>query len=274
MALKPPLAALSLSLGIGSALAALPQQSLVPGGVALVEVGSTQGPAPAVTFNGRRVLVTRDGSQWIAVVGLSLSTKPGTVQLDVRPLQGAARRMPVVVTDKRYVEQRLKVAPGQVDLAAADLARVEVEQKRIRSSLDSFSDATPATFALRSPVPGPRSSSYGLRRVFNGQPRAPHSGMDIAAPTGTPIIAPADGIVLDNGEFFFNGGTVFIDHGSGLVTMYCHLSSWDVQPGDVVKAGQVIAKVGATGRVTGPHLHFGVTLNGTMVDPALFLPAP
>lgn len=259
---------------LSSAQAALPQQSRVPGGVALVEVGNSAEPAPAVTFNGRRVLTVRDGEHWIAVLGLSLQTKPGVVHLDVRPLQAAARRVPVTVADKRYVEQRLKVAPGQVDLAPADLARVEVEQKRIRQSLDAFSDAQPATFALRAPVQGPRSSSYGLRRVFNGQPRSPHSGMDIAAPTGTPILAPADGVVSDVGEFFFNGGTVFIDHGSGFVSMYCHLSAWNVKPGDAVKAGQVIGKVGATGRVTGPHLHFGVTLNGTMVDPALFLPAP
>ena len=274
MHLKILWAALVCALPVSAVLAALPQQSLVPGGVAVVDVGDAQAPAPAVTFNGRRVLTVRDGARWMAVVGMALSTKPGTVHLDVQPLQGAPRKLPLTIADKRYVEQRLKVAPGQVDLAPADLARVEVEQKRIRSSLDSFTDTKPVTLALRSPVQGPRSSSYGLRRVFNGQPRAPHSGMDIAAPTGTPIIAPADGVVLDGGEFFFNGGTLFLDHGSGFVTMYCHLSAWDVKPGDVVKAGEVIAKVGATGRVTGPHLHFGVTINGTMVDPALFLPAP
>ena len=266
--------ALLLLCACGKLWAALPQQSLVPGGVALITVGKTTEPAPVVMVHGRHVLTVAEQGNWIAVLGLPLSTKPGKVSVDVQTLQGAHSQRSVTVVDKRYVEQRLTVAPGQVDLAPADLARVEVEQKRIRSSLDSFSDARPATLALRAPITGPRSSSYGLRRVFNGQPRAPHSGMDIAAPTGTPIVAPADGMVLDGGEFFFNGGTVFIDHGGGFVTMYCHLSNWDVKPGDVVKAGEVIAKVGATGRVTGPHLHFGVTLNGVMVDPALFLDQP
>lgn len=254
--------------------AALPRSSAVPGGVVLIPVGSTQQPAPTVTFDGRRVLTVDSDGQWIAVLGLPLATKPGSVALQVQPLNGVRETRRVEVLDKKYVEQKLKVAQNQVDLGKDDLARVEVEQKRIRSSLNRYSETKPATFALLQPVAGPRSSSYGLRRVFNDQPRAPHSGMDIAAPTGAPIVAPADGTVLDAGNFFFNGGTVFIDHGGGFVTMYCHLSSWDVKPGDVVKAGQVIAKVGATGRVTGPHLHFGVTLNGALVDPALFLPPP
>jgi murein DD-endopeptidase MepM/ murein hydrolase activator NlpD len=268
--------ALALSLGLvaTSAHAALPRQELVPGGLALIDLGGAAKPAPVVTFGGRRVLTVADQGKWIAVLGLPLSTRPGAVSVEVRAADGTRSQRRVKVAYKKYVEQRLNVAPGQVDLAPDDLARVETEQQRIRGSLDSFTAPLPPTFSLLQPVPGPRSSSYGLRRVFNGQPRNPHSGMDIAAPTGTPILAPADGTVLDAGNFFFNGNTVFIDHGSGFVTMFCHLSATDVKPGDVVKVGQVIGKVGATGRVTGPHLHFGVTLNGALVDPALFLPAP
>ncbi len=256
-----------------SAEAALPPQRAVPGGILVVPLGSASSEAPVVTYDGKRVLTLKDEGQWKAVVGLPLATKPGPVNIDIEAPGAAMQTRTFAVLDKKYVEQRLKVKPSQVDLAPEDAARVESEQKRIRGALDTFSEAPPATLSLRSPVAGPRSSSFGLRRFFNGQPRAPHSGMDIAAATGTPILAPADGVVLDTGEFFFNGGTVFLDHGGGFVTMYCHLSAWDVKPGDRVKAGQAFAKVGATGRVTGPHLHFGVTLNGAMVDPAMFLPA-
>ena len=254
--------------------AALPRASTVPGGVAVIDVGDIAESQPIVKWQGRQVLVIPDGTRRKVIIGIALAIVPGVYSIELQRGSEPITKHTFTVVAKKYVEQRLKVPPSQVDLSAEDAARVEVEQKRIRTSLDSFSAVPPATFLLRQPVKGRRSSSFGLRRFFNNQPRNPHSGMDIAAATGTSIVAPADGVVLDVGSFFFNGGTVFLDHGGGFVTMYCHLSAWDVKPGDVVKAGQAIGKVGATGRVTGPHLHFGVTLNGASVDPALFIAAP
>jgi murein DD-endopeptidase MepM/ murein hydrolase activator NlpD len=264
---------LAWAVPVVAAIAALPRTSAVPGGVVVVDLGEAGAPAPSARWQERAVLVTSDGGRHKAVVGVALSVAPGDYNLEVTDASGARRSVPVKITPKKYREQQLTVAPGQVDLSPEDAARVEREQVQLAASYNSFSDALPATFVLRQPVAGPRSDSYGSRRLFNKQPRNPHSGMDISAPTGAPIVAPANGVILETGDFFFNGGTVIIDHGRGFVTLYCHLSAYAVKKGDVVKTGQAIGKVGATGRVTGPHLHFGVLLNGASVDPGLFLPA-
>ena len=218
------------------------------------------------------VLVMGDMIEWTAIVGIPLATKPGELQVSVRTDKGT-RALEYRVRDKKYTEQRLKVSPKTVDLSPEDNARYERERDHQQKVMATFSEPFPQStdLMMQVPVPGRRSSSFGLRRIFNGQPRNPHSGMDIAAATGTPIKAPLPGRVIDVGDYFFNGGTVWLDHGGGLLTMYCHLSKVDCKVGDELKTGEAFCKVGATGRVTGPHLHWGVMLNRTMVDPALFL---
>lgn len=250
----------------------LPRTAAVPGGVVILPIEAPADARPVATLDGARAMVLRDGERWVAVVGIPLDTRPGRRELVVGH-GGTSAKLAFEVKEKKYDVQKLKVAPSQVDLSRKDLERVEAEKVKIRKALHGYTDRLPPTLQLVQPVPGERSSSYGLRRFFNDQARNPHTGMDIAAATGTPIQAAADATVADTGDYFFNGNTVILDHGSGLVTMYCHLSRIDVKPGDSVRAGAMIGAVGATGRVTGPHLHFGVTLNGTMVDPALFLPA-
>ena len=219
------------------------------------------------------LLVLGDASQWTAVVGIALSTAPGPAAIAVQQEGGGLRPIAFTVAPKLYPVQKLKVAPGKVDLSDADEARFERERAHMATVLATFSEPYPQESALRMapPVPGRRSSSFGLRRIFNGQPRSPHSGMDIAAASGTPVLAPLPGRVIDTGDYFFGGNTVFMDHGGGLLTMVGHLSAIHVKPGDVVKTGDRVASVGATGRVTGPHLHWGVVLNRKMVNPALFL---
>jgi murein DD-endopeptidase MepM/ murein hydrolase activator NlpD len=256
--------------GAGAFIA--PRVAAVPGGVATFKLPGPADQIPTVTFNDRPVMVARQGNAWLAIVGIGLSIEPGEYHVDVQQPDGSEKKqLPFTVTAKEYAVQQLKVAPGQVNLSPENEARVKTEGAKVRAALDAFTTEVPTTLRLEQPVPGRRSSSFGLRRVFNGESRAPHSGMDIAAPTGTPIKAPLAGRVVDVGSYFFNGNNVLVDHGHGLVTMYCHLSKIGVEVGQVLKRGDVLGEVGATGRVTGPHLHWGVSLNGAMVDPALFL---
>ncbi len=250
-----------------------PNASPVPGGVARLSLGPAA-QRPVAYAGDVPLLVLSDAIEWTALVGIPLSAAPGEASITVRFESGGQRQIAYTVAPKQYREQRLKVSPATVDLSPDDAARYERERVHLATVTATFTELSPqAALRMRVPVPGARSSSFGLRRVFNGQARSPHSGMDIAAATGTPVLAPLPGRVIDTGEYFFNGGTVWLDHGGGLLSMYCHLSAIDAAPGDMLDTGQRLGAVGATGRVTGPHLHWSVMLNRAMVDPALFLPA-
>lgn len=263
---------LALPLWARPARANVRRISAVPGGVARIPFDGTH-RAPRVRLGEDRVLVMREGDAWVAHAGIALSATPGSiVKVDAERADGTAESVEIEIVPKAYAEQHLKVPPGKVDLSKKDLARHERERAHLAKVLRTFSDAPPETLALQPPVQGVRSSSFGLRRFFNGQPRSPHNGMDFAAAAGTPVAAAGRGRVIDAGDYFFSGRTVIVDHGQGLLTLYAHLSAIDARVDERVPAGQPIGKVGATGRVTGAHLHFSVYLNMAAVDPALFLP--
>ena len=256
--------------GVAATEANLPQVAPVPGGIVRLSLGPSP-ERPRAWAGEVPLLVLGDPIEWSALVGIPLSATPGEARIVVQIDGQAPREQAYTVVPKRYAEQRLKVEPKTVDLSPQDLARFERERDHQQTVIAAFSEPLPASLRMRVPTPGRRSSSFGLRRVFNGQARNPHSGMDIAAPTGTPVVAPLAGRVIDTGDYFFNGKTVWLDHGGGLLSMVCHLSAIDVTTGDALDAGQRLGAVGATGRVTGPHLHWGVMLNRAMVDPALLL---
>lgn len=249
----------------------LPRADQVPGGIALVELGiAADQPRPRVRYLDRQISVLDRDGRWLAMVGIPLDTEAG-IQL----LQVNDGDIEFQVSEKEYATQHLTITnKRQVNPNQQDMERITAERVRINKALASWSDKDPMSRDFLAPVSGERTSSFGLRRFFNGEPRNPHSGMDIGGNEGDPIISPAAGTVVETGDFFFNGNTVFVDHGQGLVTMYCHLSRIDVTPGQVVEAADTLGLVGSTGRVTGPHLHWSVSLNQAMVNPGLFLSQP
>lgn len=257
------------------ARAALPQAASVPGGIALIPLraAASDAPRPRAWLGERRVLVAADGRRWYAVVGLSLDLPAGTHALRVST-GDATESVYFTVSPKHYPEQRIRLKDGgKVQLSAVDEARAVRELATIQGLKAHWREAddTDPDFSL--PAAGRLAGRFGLRRFFNGEARAPHAGLDLAVPRGTPIKASASGQVLAVDDYFFNGKTVFVDHGNGLITMYCHLERTDVLIGDSVAKGQRLGLSGSTGRATGPHLHWSVVLNGAMVDPELFVRA-
>ena len=202
------------------ASAAAYADSAWPGGIAFIDLGPAGEATPQVEFNGKRVLVMHKDGRLQAAVGVPLDTAVGRATITLTD----GSTLSFAVDEHAYQEQRLKVASSYVSLSDEALARVGRERKIIDAALTNWRDTELTDVSLAAPVDGPRSSSFGLRRFFNDQPRSPHKGMDIAATTGTPIRAPRDGVVTATGDYYFNGNTVIVDHGQGYVTMYCHLS--------------------------------------------------
>jgi murein DD-endopeptidase MepM/ murein hydrolase activator NlpD len=242
----------------------------VPGGVAVVDLGPAA-QAPKATWQGKPVLVVKDqDARWLAIVGIPLTIKPGTSQ----QVNSGGRNLPFSVGSKKYPEQHITLKnQRQVNPNPDDLKRIEQELDVQVRAYRSFTPGTPSNLLLDKPVDGPMSSKFGVRRFFNGEERNSHAGLDFAVPAGTPIKSPAAGKVILIGNYFFNGNTVFVDHGQGFISMFCHMSKIDVKVGDTVPRGGVVGRVGSTGRATGPHMHWNVSLNDARVDPAIFINA-
>ncbi|MCK4608491.1 MAG: peptidoglycan DD-metalloendopeptidase family protein, partial [Gammaproteobacteria bacterium] len=252
--------------------AALPKASYVAGGVVDVPLTQTTAKQPKAYLGKHRVAVVPYKDNWTAVVGVPLKTKPGTIYLTVTTAANKTEQIPLVIKAKKYpksyitIKNKHLVAPTK-----SDWNRIGPEQKVIHKALKHWTSRNDINMAFIWPVKGRISTPFALQRFYNGKAHGKHRGLDIAVPTNTPIKAPAAGKVILAGNYFFMGNAVFIDHGQGLITVYCHMNKIKVKLHQKVKQGQIIGLVGQTGRATGPHLHWGVRLNGTPVDPALFV---
>lgn len=252
-----------------------PIVNAVPGGIAVIDLNDTYTASKKVFFNKKRVLVKQNTSGWQAVVGLPLKIKPGTHKISVIDSNGNKKYSEFSVFDKDYETRHITIKNKRmVSPTKKDIERHYKEKPLMVAALKQWSENNDVQTDFISPVDGRFSSIFGLKRIYNKQKRIRrHTGLDIAAPQGTNIISPAKGTVIRTGSYFFTGNTVFIDHGQGLVTMYCHLNKMHVKDGQELAQGESIGTVGMTGRVSGPHLHWVVSLNNTKVDPKLFIPS-
>jgi len=252
-----------------------PIHNPVPGGIAVIDIKATNNNSkkPSVKYNNKKIMVRRTSNGWQAIVGLSLNTKKGRHQLKIITANGTQHFQDFITQEKSYKKQYITIKnKGMVSLSPENLKRALTDKKVSQKAFKTWLEINDVKLDFLMPVEGRISGRFGLKRYFNNKPRKPHSGIDIAAPTGTTIISPADGVVIATGNFYFNGNVVFIDHGQGLITMFCHMDKINVSKNQKIKKSDKIGEVGETGRVTGAHLHFSVSLNNTRIDPELVLP--
>lgn len=252
-------------------------ESRVPGGIAIISLGEVQVDnnqkiknKPQVFFQERQVAVVEINGKWNALIGLPIELNPKQVYYANIVQDGKTEKVAIEVRAKKYPQQRLTIKNQRmVEPNAEDIVQINAEKSITAKARYSW-DEDPVMSNFSRPINGKIISKYGLQRFFNNQPRAPHSGIDVPAPTGAPVKAVEAGKVILTGKFYFNGNSVFISHGQGVISFYCHLNEIDVMDGELVDKNTIIGKVGATGRVTGPHLHFSLYFNGVAVDPELF----
>jgi Peptidase family M23 len=242
------------------------------GEVLVVTLPVTGHPSKVVGHLLKRDIIffsVTDG-EYAGLLGLDMQDKPGQHDLVIEvkyPDRQEEHKVTILLIKEDYRVQHLKLPKKMVDLDSKTLARVKKESKVLNQAFDSLVPKPLWQTGFIEPVQGRVSGRFGSRRVINGQPKRPHSGEDIAAPDGTPVVAMNSGMVRLTMDHFFTGKGVVLDHGLGLFSMYFHLAAVDVADGQKVEKGQPIGKVGATGRATGPHLHWGVRLNGSRIDP-------
>ena len=238
-----------------------------------VEVPDEDGLAAVeIIWNDKTIPFVEDENGWMTIVGVDLTASPGTHSAEIvrRFDDGRVTRntQAIEVGAREFVTTRLEVAPKYVELSAENIERTARERKEINAIYRQITPEALWTEPFAVPIPGTTGGrNFGHRRVFNDQPRAPHSGADLTAATGTEILAANRGRVVLAKDLFFSGNAVFLDHGLGIYSVYLHLSEILVAPGDIVDKGQLLGLAGATGRVTGPHLHWGVRAQGARVDP-------
>jgi murein DD-endopeptidase MepM/ murein hydrolase activator NlpD len=214
---------------------------------------------------------------YVGLLGIDMQDEPGTYELAVEVKQGEQAKQlsfNVLIAKESFQVEHLTLPKEKVDLDEKGAARWKAEQDQVKQALAENSRLKLWHSNFVEPVNGKRTGIFGSVRIMNGKPRNPHNGEDIGAPLGTDVAATNDGIVRITVDHIFSGKGVFVDHGLGFYTMYFHLSEIMVKDGDLVTAGQIIGKVGATGRATGPHLHWGVKLNGARVNPYSLLDLP
>jgi len=250
--------------------AELPKDSRRAGGIAVLAIPAA---VTSAQFQQKPVALVQQAGKRYAVLGLPLDLSVGEHQIKLYQQQTLLEQRAIVVQDYPYKTQHLTIKDqSKVTPNAAQLERYAREATEQKAAYRVFSATASTSFPqFIKPTAGRYSSPFGFKRFFNGEPRAPHAGLDIAAPTGQPVVAPAAGQVIQTGDYFFNGQTVILDHGQGVISMLCHLSRIDVNIGDSVAQGQTIGLVGATGRATGAHLHWTLSLNDARVDPMLVL---
>ena len=246
--------------------------SVVQGDALLLEYPNEDGlDRVEVQWRNQTIPLIRSDTDWVAIIGADLDLGPGdypaVVTFQFSDGRREVREEAVRVESKSFPVTRLTVEPRFVGLSPEDLERSRRESRRLGQVFGQITRDILWDEGFAVPIPNAQGSNFGHRRVFNDEPRNPHSGADISAAAGTPIRSTSRGRVVETGDYFFNGNTVVVDHGLGIYSVYLHLSQIDVEPGQMVERGEVVGLVGATGRVTGPHLHWGFRVQNARIDP-------